>query len=59
MHGKIVSNTGPLIALGLIDRLDILQKLFSEVFVSEMVFSEIMEGGDLKVGLDPFQKLHG
>jgi len=34
---RIVCNTGPLIALGVLNRLDILKSLFSEVLIPEAV----------------------
>ena len=40
----LVSNTGPLIALGGIDRLDILASVFTTVIVPEPVHQEIMQG---------------
>jgi predicted nucleic acid-binding protein len=38
---RIVCNSGPLIALGLLGRLDILKSLFDEVLVPEAVQIEI------------------
>lgn len=40
MTGLLVSNTGPIIALALIDRLDILQAIFRQVVVPDAVNSE-------------------
>ena len=45
MKGRLVSNTGPIIALSMIDKLEILEKLFDEVTVPEAVHHEIMKGG--------------
>lgn len=52
---QIVSNTGPLIALGGINRLDILRELFEGVIVPDSVHSEIMEGGGGFTGLSAYQ----
>lgn len=41
MSDILISNTGPLIALGLIQKLDLLQKFYKEVWISEAVQKEI------------------
>jgi len=41
----IVCNTGPLIALGLLNRLELLKALFSEVLIPEAGHSKIEPGG--------------
>jgi len=56
MKGILVSNTGPLIALALIDRLDVLHALFESVHISEEVHKELLEGGLSGHGLIPLQK---
>jgi predicted nucleic acid-binding protein len=56
MKGSLVSNTGPLIALALIDRLDVLQALFEAVSISEEVHKELLEGGPSGQGLIQLQK---
>lgn len=53
---SVISNTGPLIALGGIDRLDILRQLFQTVIVPDVVHHEIMEGGTYFVGLSAYKK---
>ena len=53
---RIVCNTGPLIALGLLARLDILKSLFSEVLVPEAVQREIELGGVNQMGLASFRQ---
>jgi len=45
---KIVSNTGPLIALASINQLDLLQKLFGEVFIPPAVRAEILDENTLR-----------
>jgi len=45
-----------LIALGLLERLDLLQALFSEVFIPEAVQREIEQGGVNQLGLESFRR---
>jgi predicted nucleic acid-binding protein len=45
MNGKAICNTGPIIALSMIDRIDVLRHLFELVAVPEAVHKEILEGG--------------
>ncbi len=52
----IVCNSGPLIALGILGKLDFLKSLFSEVLVPDAVQKEIMEGGLKLAGLENFQR---
>lgn len=56
MKGNLVSNTGPLIALALIDCLDILQKIFQQIIIPEAVHKEMIEGGASSHGLHAYQK---
>ena len=56
MTGRLVSNTGPLIALALIDRLDILQVLFQQVIIPDAVHNELIEGGSLGQGIPSYKK---
>jgi len=41
MNGKMICNTGPLIALSMIDRIDILRHLFKLIAVPEAVSRRI------------------
>lgn len=52
---RIVCNSGPLIALGLLDRLDLLKELFGEVLVPETVRQEVESGGAADIGLRAFR----
>lgn len=52
----MVCNTGPLIALSIINGLDILRSLFGEVIVPETVHQEIMKGGSFNAGLANYLK---
>jgi uncharacterized protein len=52
---RIVCNSGPLIALGLLSRLDLLKSLFDEVLVPEAVQKEIEQGGIRSSGLEAFR----
>jgi len=50
MNGRIVCNTGPIIALATINNLDILRRIFHEVIVPEAVHNELLQGGPDFVG---------
>ena len=52
----VVSNTGPIIALSLIRKLDLLPALFSECVVSDQVHREILAGGPRGAGVTTYQK---
>ena len=41
----VLSDASPLIALSLIDRLDLLHSLFGRITITEVVRSEVLEGG--------------
>ncbi len=56
MNGIIVSNTGPIIALSLIDHLAILKSIFQETIISQSVHEEILQGGHLNIGLAQYKK---
>ncbi|MFH1952825.1 MAG: hypothetical protein ABIL06_14545 [Pseudomonadota bacterium] len=51
MKGRIVCNTGPMIAFAIVDRLDLLSKIFHEVVVPDAVHNEILDGGTEFLGL--------
>lgn len=53
---QIVCNAGPLIALGLLGRLDLLKSLFDMVLVPEAVQQEIEQGGMKLAGLADFRR---
>jgi len=44
VKGCIVCNTGPLIALAVVHRLDLLHALFEEVLIPEKVRDELLAG---------------
>lgn len=56
MKGRVVSDTGPIIALAMIDRLKILRSIFEEILVPEEVHSEILEGGKSGMGIRTYQE---
>jgi len=56
MKGSLVSNTGPLIALMMIDRLDILRGLFQKIIIPEEVHKELLQGEVAGVGLSSYKK---
>jgi predicted nucleic acid-binding protein len=49
-EGPVVCDTGPLIALSLIDHLQILQQLFGRVLVPRAVLDEVSAGGGQRPG---------
>ena len=57
MNGKVICDTGPIIALSMIDRIDILRHLFELVAVPEAVHKEILEGGATNAGLASYRKV--
>ena len=53
---RIVCNSGPLIALGILGKLELLQSIFNEVLVPDGVQKEIAQGGVKLAGLENFQR---
>jgi hypothetical protein len=53
---RIVCNAGPLIALGILGKLELLQSLFNEVLLPDAVQREILQGGVKLAGLEGFQQ---
>jgi predicted nucleic acid-binding protein len=56
MNGKAICNPGPIIALSMIDGIDILRHLFEFFAVPEAVHKEILEGGAVNAGLTNYRK---
>ena len=56
MKREIICNTGPILGLAIIGRLDLFRDLFDNVFVPEEVHDEILEGGVKEVGLGSYKK---
>lgn len=52
----IVCNTGPIIALASIQKLDILKNLYDSIYLPEAVNDEILRGGPHFTGLDEYRK---
>lgn len=52
----VVADTGPLIALAGIDRLDLLNALFGRVLVPDAVHEEVLAGGDRNLGLKAYRQ---
>jgi hypothetical protein len=52
----IVCNTGPIIALASIQKLDILKNLYDSIYLPEAVNDEILRGGRHFTGLDEYRK---
>ena len=57
MNRKAICNTGPIVALSMIDRIDILRHLFEFIAVPETVHKEILEGGATNAGLANYRKV--
>ncbi len=53
---QVICNSGPLIALGLLGRLELLKSLFDVVLVPEAVQKEIGRGGIKLAGLEDFRR---
>jgi predicted nucleic acid-binding protein len=53
---RIICNSGPSMALGILARLDVLKSLFDEVLVPEAVQKEIGQGGIKLAGLEDFRR---
>ena len=56
MNGSLISNTGPIIAIMLIEQLDILRNLFQKVFVPETVHKELLLGENTGIGLASYKQ---
>ncbi len=55
MKRPIVSNAGPLIALSVIGKLEILNTLFQPIMIPSTVNQEILSGGDKWTGMPSFK----
>ncbi|MCK5119842.1 MAG: DUF3368 domain-containing protein [Candidatus Latescibacteria bacterium] len=42
---KVISDSGPLISLGILQRFDVLQELFGEIYIPEAVYEEVVVSG--------------
>jgi len=56
VKGRLVTNTGPLIALTSLNRLDILLSLFTSVHVPQAVHDEMVQGGGAQTGLEAYRQ---
>lgn len=57
MNGRVICDTGPLIALSLIDHIDILRHLFEVIVIPEVVHQKMLEGGAMNIGVANYQKI--
>jgi hypothetical protein len=57
MFDRAVVNAGPLVALALIDLLDLLPALFDECWVPKAVFNEVAVAGIGKPGAESLKKV--
>ena len=53
---RVVCNSGPLIALGILGKLELLQSIFDEVLIPNAVQTEIAQGGVKLAGFENFQR---
>ncbi|MCP4426269.1 MAG: DUF3368 domain-containing protein [Chloroflexi bacterium] len=51
----VISNTTPIISLALIGQLNLLEALYGEIVVPTAVASEILAGGQARIGMQEFQ----
>lgn len=58
MKGRVICNAGPIIALCVIGRIDLLRRLFEAVIVPQEVHREIVEGGSEFAGLRVYERSH-
>ena len=58
MKNIIVANAGPIIALGSINRLDLLKNLFHKIVLPDQVRNEILEGGSAGSGVEAYNDAH-
>jgi predicted nucleic acid-binding protein len=56
MKGLVVCNTGPLIALSLINKLHIIPPLFEKIIIPDVVHHEILEGRHLNSDIENYMK---
>jgi predicted nucleic acid-binding protein len=56
MKPAVVCNTGPLIALVIINRLELLKSLFQEVLIPEAIHWEILQGGASLTGVSAYRE---
>lgn len=54
LEGPVVCDTGPLIALSLIDQLEVLHQLCARVQVPSAVLDEVAAGGTARPGAERF-----
>ena len=57
MNAEVICNTGPIVALSMIHRIDILRHIFELVAIPEEVHKEILEGGTKNAGLENYRKV--
>jgi predicted nucleic acid-binding protein len=53
---RVVCNSGPLIALGILGHVDVLRSLFDEVLIPDAVQGEIAQGGLKFLGVEDFRR---
>src|SRR5947209_4499021 len=53
--GAVIVNTTPIVALSLVDNLDLLRQLYGEVLIPPAVMAEVQAGGQRAVGVRQLQ----
>ncbi|HZD57783.1 MAG TPA: hypothetical protein VE136_13705 [Anaerolineales bacterium] len=46
----VIANTTPIISLALIGKLDLLQRLYGQIYIPSAVEAEILAGGESRIG---------
>lgn len=54
----VISNTTPIIALAVIDRLELLRELYTEVLIPPAVYAEVIAGGASRAGAAELLRAH-
>jgi len=53
---KVVVNSTPIISLSIIDQLDLLKKLYNEIYIPQAVYDEVCVKGKSQIGAKTLQK---
>ena len=52
---KVIINSTPIISLSIIDKLDLLSKLYDQVYIPQAVYDEVCEKGESQIGAKALQ----
>jgi predicted nucleic acid-binding protein len=53
---KVVVNSTPIISLSIIDQLDLLKKLYNEIYIPQAVYDEVCVKGESQIGAKTLQE---